>query len=158
MLMQRLKHALLVVLLFEILIFIAVAYFIGILYTIGIIVVISLFGFVLLKINQHRMMKQMNSINMQNPLFMLQMMQSSYMSFSAILLIIPGFLTDLVGIGLLIPKTRGFLMKFGQKILKLQMPFPTNMNMGMNMNKNDSDIIDGEYSKHDEDIKKIDQH
>ena len=67
----------------------------------------------------------------QNKIPMYEFLSGASIAFAAFLLILPGFLTDLVGFIILIPFTRSILIKM---LIK----------KNYKKNKNNSDIIDGE--------------
>ena len=76
----------------------------------------------------------------KNELPLYEIISGAALAFAAFLLIIPGFLTDLVGLFLIIPITRKFLIKsiFSKFIKKT----------------NDKNIIEGSFVENEEDNKK----
>ena len=76
----------------------------------------------------------------QNKIPIYELVSGASIAFAALLLIIPGFLTDLVGFILLIPITRNILLKiiFKNKTV-------------INKQENKVDTIDGEIIKNDKD-------
>ena len=76
----------------------------------------------------------------QNRIPIYELISGASIAFAALLLIIPGFLTDLVGFILLIPITRNILLKiiFKNKTV-------------INKQENKVDTIDGEIIKNDKD-------
>ena len=76
----------------------------------------------------------------QNKIPIYELISGASIAFAALLLIIPGFLTDLVGFILLIPITRNILLKiiFKNKTV-------------INKQENKIDTIDGEIIKNDKD-------
>ena len=76
----------------------------------------------------------------QNKIPIYELVSGASIAFAALLLIIPGFLTDLVGFILLIPITRNILLKiiFKNKTV-------------INKQENKIDTIDGEIIKNDKD-------
>ena len=76
----------------------------------------------------------------QNKIPIYELISGASIAFAAVLLIIPGFLTDLIGFILLIPFTRKILFKIIFKEREKA-----------NENKNDIDTIDGEVINKDKD-------
>ena len=76
----------------------------------------------------------------QNKIPIYELVSGASIAFAALLLIIPGFLTDLVGFILLIPITRNILLKI---IFKNK--------TAINKQENKVDTIDGEIIKNDKD-------
>ncbi len=79
----------------------------------------------------------------KNEIPVYEMISGAALAFAALLLIIPGFLTDLVGFLLIIPFTRNILIK--------------NISSKFNKKKMEKNIIEGdvEESKYDDDNKNI---
>ena len=71
----------------------------------------------------------------QNQIPVYEMMSGAALAFAALLLIIPGFATDLIGFLLIVPITRNIIFKFFSKKYKKQ--------------KNKDDLIEGEYEDKD---------
>ena len=76
----------------------------------------------------------------QNKIPIYELISGASIAFAALLLIIPGFLTDVVGFILLIPITRNILLKI---IFKNK--------TAINKQENKVDTIDGEIIKNDKD-------
>ena len=76
----------------------------------------------------------------QNKIPIYELISGASIAFAALLLIIPGFLTDVVGFILLIPTTRNILLKI---IFKNK--------TAINKQENKVDTIDGEIIKNDKD-------
>ena len=71
--------------------------------------------------------------NNQIPVY--EMMSGAALAFAALLLIIPGFATDVIGFLLILPVTRSLIFKYlGRKYKKV---------------KNEDDLIEGEYEDKD---------
>ena len=73
----------------------------------------------------------------KNEIPIYEMISGAALAFAALLLIIPGFLTDIVGFLLIIPITRKFLIK----------PISSNFS---NKKNEDNDIIEGRIEKNEE--------
>ena len=73
----------------------------------------------------------------KNELPIYEIISGAALAFAALLLIIPGFLTDLVGFLLIVPVTRKFFIKF--------------MSSKFNRKKNDEDIIEGSIEENKQD-------
>lgn len=100
----------------EIVVFILVGSWIGIGWTLLAIVVTTLLGFALLRNEGLRTMQKMNETMRQGsslPKFMA--INSSMVMISGMLLILPGFITDALGVLLLIPGVRSVIIKRFQK-------------------------------------------
>ena len=76
----------------------------------------------------------------QNKIPIYELISGASIAFAALLLIIPGFLTDLIGFVLLIPFTRKILFK----IILIN-------NTSFNKQKNKIDTVDGEIVKKEKD-------
>ena len=73
----------------------------------------------------------------KNELPIYEIISGAALAFAALLLIIPGFLTDLLGFLLIVPVTRKFFIKF--------------MSSKFNRKKNDKDIIEGSIEENKQD-------
>lgn len=135
---RHLKTILLTLFIVEIILFVLVGKLIGFLLAILLVVLTTLFGLSLFRKQSLKTMQQMQAAMQSGQPPMMDLKDSTLTSLSAILLIIPGFLTDTIGLLLLFPKVRPKLIAFLTKIKILkQKP------------KNDSNVIEGEYWKND---------
>ena len=73
----------------------------------------------------------------KNELPIYEIISGAALAFAALLLIIPGFLTDLVGFLLIVPVTRKFFIK--------------SISSKLNRKKNDADIIEGSVEENKQD-------
>jgi UPF0716 protein FxsA len=106
------KHILLIYLILEIFVLTIVAKYCGALVTILLIVLTTALGISQLKQQQAAIMEKMRKMNSNS--FMLQQEFSSaegMRSLGCICLILPGFITDIVGLLLLMPWFRQFILK-----------------------------------------------
>ena len=113
---------------------------IGALSTLALIFVTAILGVFFARIQGINALKS-GLINLyQNKIPIYELVSGASIAFAALLLIIPGFLTDLVGFILLIPITRNILLKiiFKNKTV-------------INKQENKVDTIDGEIIKNDKD-------
>lgn len=101
--------------LIEIALFILIGKLIGVLATLGITLLTAIFGFALLRYQKAVMMKQMQQA-MQGGMPMFNMFGGTFLMFAGILLILPGFLTDFLGILFLIPKLQFWLFGLFTKL------------------------------------------
>ena len=74
---------------------------------------------------------------MKNEMPIYEIISGAALAFAALLLIIPGFLTDLVGFLLIIPVTRKFFIR--------------SISSKLNRKKNDADIIEGSIEENKQD-------
>lgn len=101
--------------LIEIALFIFIGKFIGVLATIGWVLLTAVFGVALLRYQKAMMAKQMQQA-MQGGMMGFNMFSGTFLMFASILLILPGFLTDFLGILFLIPKIRFWLLNLFMKL------------------------------------------
>ncbi len=136
------------VLLIEIAIFILVGSLIGVFLTLLLVAITMIIGFSLLKKQSAKTMQQMQEAMQSGKMPNLDFIQHSIKSIAAILLIIPGFLTDLIGILLFLPKARPMIIGLFTKT-KFMKPKKTKK-----AKKKNDDVIEGEYWKNDDDSSK----
>ena len=112
---------------------------IGALNTISLIFLTAIIGLYLARIQGVQTLRSgiKNLYLNKEPIY--ELISGASIAFAALLLIIPGFFTDLIGFILLIPFTRKIVFKF---ILKNKTTF---------QNKKENNIIDGEVIKKDKD-------
>lgn len=98
--------------------FVIVGKWLGVFGTLGLIVLSSLVGMMLLRQQGLSVLKQVNAEGRSGRVPGEAIGNGAMIVIAAILLIIPGFLTDIVGIFLFIPAVRGFIWrKLGNRIV-----------------------------------------
>lgn len=136
--MKHIKFILFLTILIEITLFIVVGKLIGLFATLFLVILTFFIGIAILKHNQKEMVKVMQQ-SMQNgmpPIF--AMMHNTVISLAAILLIVPGFFTDIIGLLLLIPKCQPFFLRF------IRFPSPTTPKTTANQPHVQETVIDAE--------------
>ena len=123
----------------EIFIMIKIGGHIGALNTLGLIFLTAIIGIYYARIQGIQTLRSGIIDIYQNKAPIQQLITGATIAFAAVLLIIPGFFTDLIGFILLIPFSRNILFKF----------FFKNKKNGNNLNRTDS--IDGEIIEKDKD-------
>ncbi|MWP47908.1 FxsA family protein [Gilliamella sp. Pas-s27] len=130
---------------FEISFFIVVANSIGVFLSLVCIIATSILGFSLVKtqgVKNFSIMKQ-KIANNQNPKD--EIIKSVALLFSGFLLLIPGFLTDILGAVLLIPNVQEHIVRFLVRKMPIKSRFVSSQTFDQN-----NDIIEGEF-KHKDD-------
>ena len=123
----------------EIFLMIKIGGHIGALNTLGLIFFTAIVGIYYARIQGIQTLRSGIIDIYQNKAPIQQLITGATIAFAAVLLIIPGFFTDLIGFILLIPFSRNILFKF----------FFKNKKNGNNLNRTDS--IDGEIIEKDKD-------
>ncbi len=141
---KNFKIILFLVLLIEIALFIMIGELIGVFFTLLFVVLSMIVGFILLKKLSAKTMQQMQAMMQKGQLPSIDFFHHSMLTIASILLIVPGFFTDLIAILLFIPKTRPIISKLFSKIN------PTRKKQ----TKQKEDIIEGEYWKNNDDNSK----
>ena len=118
--------------LLEIFLFIKVGSYIGAFNTISLIIITAFVGIFYAKYEGFNSMKSGISQLMRNEIPIYEMISGAALAFAAILLILPGFATDLLGFLLIFPPTRKILVK----------KFSKNVKSENNLNNN---VIEGEF-------------
>ena len=128
----------------EIYLFIKIGSEIGAFNTISLIFITAIIGIVYARYEGLNTLRSGFSQVIKNELPAYEIISGAAIAFAALLLIVPGFATDLIGFLLLFPLTRKMIIK----------KFSLNKENKNNMN---TDIIDGEYEdiKENEDDKKL---
>ncbi len=128
----------------EIYLFIKIGSEIGAFNTISLIFITAIIGVVYARYEGLNTLRSGFSQLIKNELPAYEIISGAAIAFAALLLIVPGFATDLIGFLLLFPLTRKIIIK----------KFSLNKENKNNMN---TDIIDGEYEdiKENEDDKKL---
>ena len=125
---------------FEIFLMIKIGGEIGALNTLGLIFLTAIIGIYYARIQGVQTLRS-GIINLyQNKVPIYEIMSGASIAFAALLLIVPGFFTDLIGFLLLFPFSRNILFKM---IIKKKGQ--------INNNKKKNDIIDGEIINKDKD-------
>ncbi|MWN31873.1 MULTISPECIES: FxsA family protein [unclassified Gilliamella] len=130
---------------FEISFFIVVANSIGVFLALVCIIATSILGFSLVKtqgVKNFSIMKQ-KIANNQNPKD--EIIKSVALLFSGFLLLIPGFLTDILGAVLLIPNVQEHIMRFLVRKMPIKSRFVSSQTFDQN-----NDIIEGEFKYKDD--------
>ena len=117
----------------EIYIMIKIGHIIGAFNTIFLIVFTAFAGIYYAKLEGLNTLRSGFQQLVKNELPFYEIISGAALALAAMLLIFPGFLTDLIGLMLIIPLTRKLFIKFISSKLK--------------KNKSESDIIDGEYEE-----------
>jgi UPF0716 protein FxsA len=118
--------------LLEIFLFIKVGSYIGAFNTISLIIITAFVGIFYARYEGFNTMKSGISQLMRNEIPIYEMISGAALVFAAILLILPGFATDLLGFLLIFPPTRKILVK----------KFSKNVKSENNLNNN---VIEGEF-------------
>tara|TARA_Y100000768_G_C23633902_1_gene520859 strand:- start:57 stop:467 length:411 start_codon:yes stop_codon:yes gene_type:complete len=122
--------------LIEIYLFIKIGSYIGAFNTISLIILTAIVGIWYARYEGFNTLKSGISQLMKNELPLYEMISGAALAFAAILLILPGFATDVVGLLLIFPVTRKlFFGKISEKYSK---------------NKSKKNVIEGEYEDMDE--------
>ena len=121
--------------LFEIYLFIQIGAQIGAFNTILIILLTAVIGIYFVRLQGLSTIKSGVTQLYRNQIPVYEMMSGAALAFAALLLIIPGFATDIVGFLLILPVTRNLIFKYlGRKYKK---------------EKGKDDLIEGEYEDKD---------
>ncbi len=125
----------------EIFVMIKIGQNIGALTTVSLIFLTAIVGIYFAKIEGINTLRSgvYNLYKNKIPLF--EILSGASIAFAALLLIIPGFITDTFGFLLLIPFTRKIIIKF----------FISKQNISVKSTKKDQEYIDGEIIKKDKD-------
>ena len=116
---------------FEIFLLIKIGGKIGALNTISLIILTAIIGVYFARLQGIQTLKSGITCLYQNQVPIYELLSGASIAFAALLLIIPGFFTDLIGFSLLIPFTRNIIFKFLIRSKK-------------KVNKTDNKTIDGE--------------
>jgi len=120
--------------LIEIFLFIKIGSYLGAFNTISLILLTAILGIYYARYEGFNTMRSGISQLIKNELPVYEIISGAAIAFAALLLILPGFATDLFGLILIFPLTRKLILKnFSKK----------------NINKNKKDYIDGEFEDKD---------
>ena len=124
--------------LIEIYLFIKVGSFIGAFNTISLILITAIIGIVYSRYEGFNTLKSGMSQLVKNQLPVYEIISGAALAFAALLLILPGFATDVIGFLLIFPPSRKLLFK------KVRNKYP-------HQNNKKQDFINGEFEDIDED-------
>ena len=122
----------------EIYLFIKVGSYIGAFNTISLILITAIIGIIYARYEGFNTLKSGMSQLIKNQLPIYEIISGAALAFAALLLILPGFATDIIGFLLIFPFTRKFLFK---KVT----------NNYSNQNNKKQDFINGEFEDIDDD-------
>ena len=123
--------------LIEIYLFIKIGSYIGAFNTVSLILITAIVGIVYARYEGFNTLRSGMSQLIKNELPVYEIISGAALAFAALLLILPGFATDLIGLILIFPPTRKLILKnFSKKYTS--------------KNKNKKDYIDGEFEDKDE--------
>ena len=124
--------------LIEIYLFIKVGSYIGAFNTISLILITAIIGIIYARYEGFNTLRSGMSQLIKNQLPVYEMISGATLAFAALLLILPGFATDFIGLLLIFPLTRRLLFKKVSKKYSTQ-------------NKKKQDFINGEFEDIEED-------
>mgnify|MGYP006191637871 FL=1 len=123
--------------LIEIYLFIKIGSYIGAFNTVSLILITAIVGIIYARYEGFNTLRSGMSQLIKNELPVYEIISGATLAFAALLLILPGFATDLMGLILIFPPTRKLILKnFSKKYTS--------------KNKNKKDYIDGEFEDKDE--------
>ena len=124
--------------LIEIYLFIKIGSQIGVFNTISLILITAFIGVIYARYEGFNTLKSGMSQLVKNELPIYEIISGAALTFAALLLILPGFATDLIGLLIIFPPTRKLLLK------KVSVKYSKN-------NQTKQDFINGEFEDIDED-------
>ena len=123
--------------LIEIYLFIKIGSYIGAFNTVSLILITATVGIIYARYEGFNTLRSGISQLIKNEIPVYEIISGAALAFAALLLILPGFATDLMGLILIFPPTRKLILKnFSKKYTS--------------KNKNKKDYIDGEFEDKDE--------
>ena len=123
--------------LIEIYLFIKIGSYIGAFNTVSLILITAIVGIIYARYEGFNTLRSGMSQLIKNEIPVYEIISGAALTFAALLLILPGFATDLMGLILIFPPTRKLILKnFSKKYTS--------------KNKNKKDYIDGEFEDKDE--------
>ncbi len=123
--------------LIEICLFIKIGSYIGAFNTVSLILITAIVGIIYARYEGFNTLRSGMSQLIKNELPVYEIISGATLAFAALLLILPGFATDLMGLILIFPPTRKLILKnFSKKYTS--------------KNKKKKDYIDGEFEDKDE--------
>ncbi|MFQ0970997.1 FxsA family protein [Gilliamella sp. ESL0232] len=130
---------------FELTFFIAVANSIGIFLALICIIATSILGFSLVKTQGLKNLSIMQQKIANNQSYKNELIRSVALLFAGFFLLIPGFLTDILGAILLIPHAQDHIVEFIVRKMPIRSKFSSSQ-----MHYQESDIIEGEFKQKDD--------
>ena len=125
----------------EIYLFIKIGSYIGAFTTISLILITAFVGVIYARYEGFNTLRSGMTQLIQNKMPMYEIISGAALTFAALLLIIPGFATDLVGLLIIFPPTRKIIFK------NLSRKFEKKKDVDTNINKN---FIEGEFEDKDD--------
>ena len=123
--------------LIEIYLFIKIGSYIGAFNTVSLILITAIVGIIYARYEGFNMLRSGMSQLIKNEMPVYEIISGAALTFAALLLILPGFATDLMGLILIFPPTRKLILKnFSKKYTS--------------KNQKKKDYIDGEFEDKDE--------
>ena len=123
--------------LIEIYLFIKIGSYIGAFNTVSLILITAIVGIIYVRYEGFNTLRSGMSQLIKNEIPVYEIISGAALAFAALLLILPGFATDLIGLILIFPPTRKLILKsFSKKYVS--------------KNQKKQDFIDGEYEDKDE--------
>jgi len=123
--------------LIEIYLFIKIGSYIGAFNTVSLILITAIVGIIYARYEGFNTLRSGISQLIKNEIPVYEIISGAALAFASLLLILPGFATDLMGLILIFPPTRKLILKnFSKKYTS--------------KNKNKKDYIDGEFEDKDE--------
>ncbi|KDN09410.1 FxsA family protein [Gilliamella sp. Imp1-1] len=130
---------------FELTFFIAVANSIGIFLALICIIATSILGFSLVKTQGLKNLSIMQQKIANNQSYKNEVIRSVALLFAGFFLLIPGFLTDILGAILLIPHVQDHIVEFIVRKMPIRSKFSSSQ-----MHYQEGDIIEGEFKQKDD--------
>ncbi|OCG58972.1 FxsA family protein [Gilliamella sp. GillExp13] len=130
---------------FELTFFIAVANSIGIFLALICIIATSILGFSLVKTQGLKNLSIMKQKIANNQSYKNEVIRSVALLFAGFFLLIPGFLTDILGAILLIPHVQDHIVEFIVRKMPIRSKFSSSQ-----MHYQEGDIIEGEFKQKDD--------
>ena len=124
--------------LIEIYLFIKIGSYIGAFNTVTLIIITAIIGVIYARYEGFNTLKSAMSQLIKNQIPIYEIMSGAVLAFAALLLILPGFATDIIGFLLIFPPSRKLLFK------KVRNKYP-------HQNNKKQDFINGEFEDIDED-------
>ncbi len=147
---KMMKYIAILVLILEVVLFIVAVRLLGVLATIGLILLTTFFGLWILK--QQGMSNLMRQRNVQQNMNPMDIITMSVGMMAGTLLLCPGFITDIIGLLLLIPSVKQKVADYYvRKSMKGFNAAGQSQSYRQQKSSNDSKIIEGEYWKEDDD-------
>ncbi|QIQ20535.1 FxsA family protein [Zophobihabitans entericus] len=134
----------------EINVFIAVADVTGVFFALICIIATSIIGLSLVASQGIKNFMQMQQKMQMGENATPELMRSVSLLFAGFFLLIPGFITDLIGIFLLLPPTRALMSKYVMPRFSVSTRFYSSGSAYQRPSNNQQDVIEGEFSRKDD--------